>query len=180
MSDQPDALRQAAAMLLNAAPAGAVIRAVRSLLDAMEADRPGMSAAEPAQKPPQAARAGNGANAAPTPRPAPAPATPPAKARSGAEDAERESWERLRQEVRTARQARGLTMAQLADALGMARATTKTALTCRRPPSARLQTRLTEWLAAPAVAVPDATFRRNGRDGTARSTANGAAEHAAD
>jgi ribosome-binding protein aMBF1 (putative translation factor) len=177
MSDQPDALRQAAAMLLNAASTGAILAAMRGLLADWEAERP---AAEPAQKPLQAVRAARRADA--TPMPAKPPATtvaspqrlPAVAAMAATQDAEREEWEALRQRVREQRNARGLTVAALADALGMARTTTKTALTCRRPPSARLRERLTEWLKTPEVVPAEDPFRRRTGNGAGRGhTATG-------
>jgi hypothetical protein len=177
MSDQSDALRQAAAMLLNAASAGAVIRAVKTLLDAMEADRPVMPAAEPAQTPPQAVQAAGRANGAPTVRPAPAPSTPPADG----------AWERLRQQIRTERNARGLTLRQLAEQLELSATTLTNAVQSRRRPSQAMQERLQTWLSAgeaqaPEVVPAEAVFRGNNGaargTGTARFVGNGADDHA--
>jgi hypothetical protein len=178
MSDQPDALRQAAAMLLNAAPSGAVIRAVKTLLDAMEADRPVMPAAEPAQTPPQAAQAINGADAAPTPTPAPAAAAAPARATFGEAATKRAEWEQLRVTVREMRTERGLSIAQLAVAIGSSATTLKTALGMKRPPSHRLRERLEAWVAAPEVAAEPAVPFRVGRTGNGRTRSNGAGDHA--
>jgi ribosome-binding protein aMBF1 (putative translation factor) len=124
---------------------------------------------EPAQKPLQAARASNGADAAPAPRPAPA---------SGEEAARREEWEQLRVTVREQRTERGLTVAQLAEAIGASATTVKTALGMRRPPSQRLRQRLEAWVSAPEVAAEPAAPFRAGRTGNGRTRSNGAGNHA--
>jgi hypothetical protein len=174
-----EAVRNAAMALLPAAPPNAVLGALRALIDGMgmELDHPPDRAVGPLQAV-QAA-----------PRPAPAPATAPAKAMSGlqalaATQAKKiAEWETLRLEVRAARQARGMSMAELAKEIGASTNTTKSMLTSRRPASMRMQTRLTEWLKTPEVVPVDAAFRGNngaGRGaGTARSTANGAARSGA-
>jgi hypothetical protein len=147
MSEQIDSLRQAAMTLLTAAPAGAVLRAMRALLDGLELDQP---PSEPATAP---AAAG------------PPPATRAAKAQATAPTHyvdELAEWERLRQQVRAARQARGITLRALAGELGLAASTVESALQTRRPPSLRLQQHLTDWLAAPEVAAtPTEPFRPN-------------------
>jgi hypothetical protein len=56
MSEQLDSLRQAAMTLLAAAPAGAVLVAVRALLDGLELDRPPGQPALRADQPDNAAR----------------------------------------------------------------------------------------------------------------------------
>ena len=72
-------------------------------------------------------------------------------------------WERLRQQVRAVRQARGTTLQALAGELGLAASTVESALQKRRRPSLGLQQHLTDWLAAPAVAaMPEEPFRPNG------------------
>jgi transcriptional regulator with XRE-family HTH domain len=106
------------------------------------------------------------------------------QAMAAAQDAERESWERLRTEVRERRNERGLTVAQLAEAIGSSATTLKTALGMRRPPSQRLRGRLVEWLktTAPEVVPAEEPFcpRTRRGAGTARSAANGAACGGAD
>jgi hypothetical protein len=148
MSEQLDSLRQAAMTLLAAAPAGAVLTAVRALLDGWELDRLDRSSGRAATAP---------ANAAGHTR-VKIQATAPAQ--NADELAE---WERLRQQVRAARQARGITLRVLAGELGMAASTVESALQSRRPPSLRLQQHLTNWLAAPEVAaMPAEPFRPAG------------------
>jgi hypothetical protein len=142
MSEQLDSLRQAAMTLLAAAPAGAVLTAVRALLDGFELDRP--------QSQPAKALS-------------PAVSPPPVKVQASAppENAdELAEWERLRQQVRGARQARGITLRVLAGELGLAASTVESALQSRRPPSLRLRQHLTDWLAALEVAaMPAEPFR---------------------
>ena len=148
MSEQLDSLRQAAMTLLAAAPAGAVLVAVRALLDGLELDRPpGQPATAPAAAgPPRATLAAKVQAIAP--------------AQKADELAE---WERLRQQVRAVRQARGITLRALAGELGLAASTVESALQTRRPPSLRLQQQLTDWLVAPVVAAtPTEPFRPNG------------------
>ena len=149
MSEQLDSLRQAAMTLLTAAPPGAVLMAVRALLDGLELDRP---PGQPATAPAAAA--------------APPPATLAAKVQATApaqKADELAEWERLRQQVRAVRQARGITLRALAGELGLAASTVESALQTRRPPSLRLQQHLTDWLAAPVVAAtPEEPFRPNG------------------
>jgi lambda repressor-like predicted transcriptional regulator len=148
MSEQLDSLRQAAMTLLTAAPAGAVLMAMRALLDGLELDRPpGQPVTAPAAAgPPRANLTAKVQANAPAP-----------KADELAE------WERLRQQVRAARQARGITLRALAGELGLAASTVESALQTRRPPSLRLQQHLTDWLAAPVVAAtPEEPFRPNG------------------
>ena len=149
MSEQLDSFRQAAMTLLAAAPAGAVLTAMRALLDGLELDR---SPGQPATAPAAAAGAPPATLAAKVQATAPAP-----KADELAE------WERLRQQVRAVRQARGITLRALAGELGLAASTVESALQTRRPPSLRLQQHLTDWLAAPVVAAtPEEPFRPNG------------------
>jgi hypothetical protein len=145
MSEQLDSLRQAAMTLLAAAPAGAVLTAVRALLDGLELDR---SQYQPAKA--LSAAAGH----------------PRVKVQSTAPALnadELSEWERLRQQVRAVRQARGITLRVLAGELGMAASTVESALQSRRPPSLRLQQHLTDWLAAPEVAaMPAEPFHPDG------------------
>jgi transcriptional regulator with XRE-family HTH domain len=97
------------------------------------------------------------------------------------------TWERVRQQVRETRQARGLTMRQLAEQLGLALSTLEAALQTRRPPSRAMRARLEAWLAAaPEVAAEAFPFRGTGtsrghtagRGATARNGA-GADRHEA-
>jgi len=72
------------------------------------------------------------------------------------------SSEQLRQQVREAREARGLTVRALADELDVSVMTLKAALYNKQPPSRPLQQRLRNWLAAaPEVAAAE-PFRPNG------------------
>jgi hypothetical protein len=148
MSEQLDALRQAAMTLLATAPAGAVLTAVRALLDGLELDRLDRPSGRPATAPATAAGHPRVKN----------------KATAPAENAdELAEWERLRQQVRAVRKARGITLRVLAGELGMAASTVESALQSRRPPSLRLQQHLTDWLAAPEVAaMPTEPFRPDG------------------
>jgi ribosome-binding protein aMBF1 (putative translation factor) len=149
MSEQLDSLRQAAMTLLTVAPVGAVLTAVRALLDGLELDRP----------PTQPATAQSA-----TTGPARATLSAEVQAAAPAQKADKlAEWERLRQQLRAARQARGITLRVLADELGLAASTVESALQTRRPPSLRLQQHLTDWLAAPEVAAMQAEpFRPNG------------------
>ena len=147
MSEQLDSLRQAAMTLLTTAPPGAVLIAVRALLDGFELDRP------PGQ--PVTAAAAGRLLATPANK---VQATAPAQKAD-----ELAEWERLRQQVRAVRQARGITLRALAGELGLTASTMESALQKRRPPSLRLQQHLTDWLAAPAVAaLREEPFRPNG------------------
>lgn len=149
MSEQLNSLRQAAMKLLAAAPAGAVLVAMRALRDGLELDpSPGQPATVPA--------------AAQAPPPAILASKVQAKAPAQKTD-ELAEWERLRQQVRALRQARGITLRALAGELGLAVSTVESALQTRRPPSLRLQQHLTDWLAASEVAAtPTEPFRPNG------------------
>ena len=147
MFEQLDSLRQAAMTLLAAAPAGAVLTAMRALLDGLELDRP----------PSHPAAAQSSAVGLPQ-------ATLTAKAQATAPKAEElAEWERLRQQIRATRQARGITLRVLADELGLKASTVESALQTRRPASLRLQQLLTNWLAAPEVAAASVEpFRPDG------------------
>ena len=149
MFEQLDSLRQAAMTLLAAAPAGAVLTAMRALLDGLELDRP----------PSHPAAAQSSAVGLPQ-------ATLTAKAQATAPKAEElAEWERLRQQIRAARQARGTTLRVLADELGLKASTVESALQTRRPASLRLQQLLTDWLAASGVAATSAEpFRSDGTE----------------
>jgi hypothetical protein len=152
MSEQLDSLRQAAMTLLAAAPAGAVLSAVRALLDSLELDQ---LRGQPATVP-----------LAHTSRP---PAVPAANVKVTTTPAqttqELAEWERLRQQVRAARQARSITLRVLADELGLRASTVESALQTRRPASLRLQQLLTDWLAASGVAAtPSEPFRSDGTE----------------
>jgi lambda repressor-like predicted transcriptional regulator len=131
MSEQLDSLRQAAMTLLTTAPPGAVLIAVRALLDSLKLDRP-QPATAPATGRPHATRADK------------VQATAPAQMAD-----ELTEWERLRQQVQAVRQPRGITLRALAGELGLAVSTVESALQKRRLPSVRLQQHLTDWLAAP-------------------------------
>jgi hypothetical protein len=161
-----DPLRQAAVTLLTAAPHGAVILAVRALLDGWEQN----TATAAATDPPQAARRA-GMNAAAVPAPPPAASVAPPRGTIATKpqapvpaNADGAAWMQLRQQVREAREARGLTVRALADELGVPLMTLKFALYSKQPPSRSLQQRLTDWLAtAPEVAaIPAEPFRPNG------------------
>jgi hypothetical protein len=136
-----DPLRQAAVTLLTAAPPGAVILAVRALLDGWEQ---GQQALAPAPATPQAiVRALS-----------PAAIVEARAAAPTSNGAETTAWVQLRQQVRDARETRGLTVRALADELGMTNTTLKFVLYCRQPPSKTIRKRLTDWLtAAPEVAT---------------------------
>jgi hypothetical protein len=170
--EQLDPLRQAAVTLLTAAPLGAVILAVRALLDGWEQGEPlaaPVTAPAPAAPPVAARAASQDATVVKARR------TPPTS--NGADDA---AWMQLRQEVRKAREARGLTVRALADELGMTHTTLKFVLYCRQPPSKAIRKRLTDWLAAaPEVAAaPAEPFRPNGA-GYAADTSDDAGRLAA-
>jgi hypothetical protein len=162
-----DPLRQAAVTLLTAAPHGAVILAVRALLDGWEQGQPLAPAAEPQQ----AARRAEGMNAAVVPAVPPAAAVAPPRGTVATKpqalvpnDTDTAAWMPLRQQLRDAREARGLTVRALADELGVPLMTLRFVLYSRQPPSKSLQKRLTDWLAtAPEVAAGLAEpFRPNG------------------
>jgi ribosome-binding protein aMBF1 (putative translation factor) len=168
---QLTSLREAASTLLNAAPAGAVIAALRALLGSWETQ-------ELATTPTQIA-------AVPNPVPAPTGSTPSALVAQQYSDDVR-AWESLRLRVRSARAAKGLTNAQLADELGMGRTSVEGALQTRRVPGLTMRTRLETWLgtteadAAPEVAAEAPTFQPNGSgatNGTSAHTGNGADHH---
>jgi ribosome-binding protein aMBF1 (putative translation factor) len=91
---------------------------------------------------------------------------------SGEEAARREEWEQLRVTVRKQRTERGMSIAQLAAAIGSSATTLKTCLGMKRPPSHRLRERLEAWVvSAPEVVPAEAAFQRNG---TRRASSNGA------
>ena len=153
MSEQVDALRQAALALIPAAPAGAILAAMRALLADWELEAPVATAPAASTAPATAAVAPlQGAF-----EPAQAPTAPKADVGDLA------TWERVRQQVRETRQARGLTMRQLAEQLGLALSTLEAALQTRRPPSRAMRARLEAWLAAaPEVAAEAFPFRGTG------------------
>jgi DNA-binding transcriptional regulator YiaG len=192
MAEQLDALRQAAVTLLAAASPGAVLAATRALLADWE---PNTLLPATAAGSPQGTRRTEGLNGTATPAPPPAAALGAARgmptvttlAGAGAAYAakieaaeatwaasaaapksdELAAWEALRQRVRETRQARGVSIQDLAEQLGMAKTTLENALQCRALPSGPTRTRLTSWLATPApeVAVESAEpFRPNGTD----------------
>jgi hypothetical protein len=185
MSEQLEPLRQAASTLIAAAPAGAVLAAMRAMLADWESDRPPGVAAGPLEGTQAGKHADTGTERTNAPAAATAPPQrlPAIEAMAAAQDAEREAWERLRIKVRERRVERGLTVTALAEELGASATTIKTSLGMRRPPSQRLRERLETWVAAPAVAA-EAAFRGNNGaghgTGTARSTANGAARGGAE
>jgi hypothetical protein len=157
MPEQLDPLRQAAVTLLTAAPAGAVLLAVRALLDGWEQNStPAISTT-----PLQAAGRTKGAISTATPAPLPPAVVGPTrpngtvKTRTATSDGVgAAACEQLRQQVREAREARGLTVRALADELGVANGTLKLALYGQQPPSRPLQQRLADWLvSAPEVAA---------------------------
>jgi DNA-binding transcriptional regulator YiaG len=202
MAEQLDALRQAAVTLLAAASPGAVLAATRALLADWELDATPAAATVA----PEGVRHGEGANGTAAPAPPPAasvgaaravPAQPTlteagaayatqrreeeaawfsARPTAGPNDDELAAWKDLRQRVREARQAREVSIQDLAEQLGMAKSTLENALQTRALPSGPIRTRLTAWLAAPEVAADDTMFRGNGAGQTARSIDN--AEHA--
>jgi hypothetical protein len=161
MSEQLDSLRQAAMTLVAAAPAGAVLTAMRALLDGLELDRP-LSHPALAQS-----------SAIGLPQ-----ATLAAKAQATASTQKADElieWERLRLQIRAVRQARGITLRVLADELGLKTSTVESALQTRRPPSLRVKQLLTDWLAAREVtATPAEPFRVNGASGQDPSSGGGA------
>jgi hypothetical protein len=122
---------------------------MRALLDGLELDRP---QSQPATPLPPAAGSQQATQAAKV------------QATVPAHEAEKlAEWERLRQQVRGVRQARGITLRVLADELGMAASTVESALQTRRPGSLRLQQHLMDWLAASEVAaMPAEPFRHDG------------------
>jgi hypothetical protein len=87
-------------------------------------------------------------------------------------------WESLRQQVRQARQIRGVSVATLAGEIGLAVSTVTSALEIRKPASTRIQSLLRDWLdKAPEVAAaPSEPFCPNGaRHGTVGGGASGSA-----
>jgi DNA-binding transcriptional regulator YiaG len=202
MTESLDALRQAAVTLLAAASPGAVLAATRALLADWELDAtPGV-----ATEAPEGVRHNEGANGTAAPAPPPAasaeaaraiPAQPTlteagaayatqrreeeaawfsARPAAAAPNVELTAWEDLRQRVREARQARGVSIQDLAAQLGMAKTTLENALQCRALPSTPTRTRLTAWLAAPEVAAAEVAFRPNGASYATGATPD--AEHA--
>jgi hypothetical protein len=169
-----DAIRQAASTLIAAAPAGAVLAAMRAML----ADWPDTRSAA-AVTPPRAVRSNGGA-------PAPTPPADEVRAPQGCSGpqataaVERDRWDQLRQEVRAALTRRGIAVPALADQLGLAVTTVRTSLQTRSPPSRALQQRLTKWLAAEEGAAPEVAapgpFRSNG---TGAGNGSAGADHAA-
>jgi hypothetical protein len=152
-------LRHAAATLLSAAPAGAVLNALKALLDSWDP--------------------------APTTlpvRPPTLPTAPPSPPLLDSSDGTSD-WEAVRLRVREMRRARGLSMQLLAEQLGMAKSTIENAVQTRRPPSAPVRQRLTSWLnetlAPEVVAASEPTFRGNGTGHGSAIAGNGnGSEHA--
>jgi ribosome-binding protein aMBF1 (putative translation factor) len=195
MPESLDALRQAAVTLLSAASPGAVLAATRALLADWEQNTAPTAAVEPLQAVGHseelntATPAPPPANAIDTAQTIPAQSTlAAAGAAYAAQRREEEAvwfsarpavampdntkltaWEDLRQRVREARQARGLSIQDLAKQLGMARSTLENALQTRALPSMPTRTRLSTWLAAPEVAADETMFRGNGASHTAGS-----------
>jgi hypothetical protein len=166
-----DALREAAATLLPAAPPNAVLGALRALIDNwtpdQATDRPPVAATRPLQR----RQPVNGAESAPA----------PAAATALLDDPRRESWETLRLRVREERQSRRLTVAQLAEAIGSSATTLSSALGMRRPPTQRLQERLEAWLTGASEVVPaEPTFRNGAGAGHGAAAAGKGADTGAD
>jgi hypothetical protein len=157
MPEPADAVRQAAMTLLNAAPIGVVLGAMRAMLAGWETEPPTALPSRPAAIP-----------------------TPPAPRQSGTSMPDPE-WEALRRRVQEIRRERGLSMAELGAAIGVAGVTLNKAISVRKLPTQAMRQRLAAWLAeqsgtaqvaAPEVVVP-ALFHPNG------STGNGADRRAA-
>ena len=81
-------------------------------------------------------------------------------------------WDELRQRVRSAAAARGVTLKALATEIGYARATIATTLSLRRPPSARLQGELRDWVGEDGGHVAQAA------GGASEARADAALQHA--
>lgn len=139
-----DALREAAAILLEAASPAIVRSVLRMLLD----DTP------PEAAPVQASRA--------TPPARPHPTKPKQTQPKQADIA----WDARRREIRAAMLEREIGYAELAKQFRVPVKTLHTALGRRQPPALALRQRLEAWLAtsAPAVAAEPPTFRPNGAD----------------
>jgi hypothetical protein len=170
MPEQLEPLRHAASTLIAAAPAGAVLAAMRAML-ADWPDTPSAAAVAPRQ-----AVQSNGGAPAPAP-PAAVLRPPQGRAAAAVESAE---WDRQRQAVKAALVRCGGTVKQLAEQFGLAVTTVRTSLQTRSPPSRALQQRLADWLAAtPETAAPEVAapgpFRSNG----IAAIGNGATDHPA-
>jgi hypothetical protein len=138
-------LRQAATALISTAAAPVVLAALRTLL--ADPEFAWDVDDTPPLRPP------------PSPRPQPSPTCSP-------------EWDDLRQRVREAKAARGVTNQMLAEQIGLAFSTLDTAISARRPPGRAMMQRLEDWLdKKPAAApVPEVTaygptFRGNGTSG---------------
>jgi ribosome-binding protein aMBF1 (putative translation factor) len=152
MPESLDALRQAAVTLLAAASPGAVLAATRALLADWELEAPSATAT-------RRAPADVTTTSVAKTDPAEAVSTPASMVDKLA------AWEALRQRVREARQAHGVSMQALAEQLGIAKTTLENTLQTRALPSVRMRQNLEQWLAAPEVAVSAAEpFRQNGTE----------------
>jgi hypothetical protein len=150
-------LRQAATALISTAAAPAVLAALRALL----AD-PEFAWEAPPRPPPS-----------PTPHRAPAPAPraapPPRPAAAVAEQPVVDAaWEDLRAAVKAAMAERGVSITDVAAAIGRSEIAARISLGSRKPPRPIVQSRLQAWLADEPTDAPEvaahvaATFRPNG------------------
>jgi hypothetical protein len=145
-------LRAAASALLEAAPETTVLTVLRLLIDSV-APAPARAPVDPLQ---------------PAKRPAPPKRQPAAAAAPATPDP---TWEVLSGQVRAAMAARGLSYADVGQAVGRSEIGIRICLSSRKPAPGIVRTRLREWLEqAPAVAAPipfRGSNRGNGHDSAA-------------
>jgi hypothetical protein len=158
MPDPLSALREAAIVLLAAAPLPVVRATLRALLADTEptAAQPPARAEKSPLRPPQGAK----------------PTRPKAPAQSDG------TWDARRREIRAAMIERQLSYPALAQQFGVATRTLHHALGRRQPPTVAMRQRLEAWLDAPAPEVAaEPPFRLNGA-GRGHATADVAVERA--
>jgi hypothetical protein len=154
-------VRDAAVALIGVAPESTVLTVLRMLVDAVTP-----ASVQALQAPASA-----------VPRPVPSPRAKPAtSAQPGAADP---AWEALRQQVKAAMTERGVSYADIAQAIGRSEIGVRISLSTRKPPKPIVRTRLQTWLdLAPAVASPPVPFPGSSPEHRGNGHADGPYSHA--